>query len=692
MSYTTKIFSTLVTAFLLLNFHSLRAQDKISWLSDYTNEMLVGNDTYQYNFTNVEKNDCKLKIEQLLTDKKGATEKSSWVVYLSDIDPSSLNFKAKGKGININMETNRSQEFISYFEEGELDEYTDEIKVTMNDVEMARSFIEAIKEKSANCEVTQETWENWDEAFVWIMNNVDRAIDDDIEWIQKFGPGKRSYLVVLQANSTDEKGEQEEFTYTIDLSDINPQSIDLEISGKSLRVELPVKDGKRYIKVDTPGGASFTDEVEVYVDNIELARQLVKALSYVVNNTTPERPQWDSYEASLGFVRENLGQVTIGDKIYTNSLNFDPSPAGQLDFMIEESESDGTSESVKYSIYPADLKEEVKFEVSRSSITIEMETKNDRDFIRESIDGKVTDYSSSMEFHVSDIDMARDILNAFEYAIGNSEEKITEFTGADEVGKWFSENLRSIESDGDKYEQNIRIVKEKENQLFIEKKLTKADGETTETRFILYPEDISTSKLDIKVSGEHLSVPLATEKTRYIKNYENGEIQDFTGSVEILFLDPLVAKNFMAAITWLKDNSVDEEKADMSLDEAIDFLTGNIQNLDLPGKKYEQKFEVREVENCIMSFTRVETDSKGESDEYIYEFNITDIHPENSKFTTDDDLVVINLETTGNKKLIKPYENGEADDFIDDFEIYADDILLAKKILAAFAALSRGCK
>ena len=52
----------------------------------------------------------------------------------------------------------------------------------------------------------------------------------------------------------------------------------------------------------------------------------------------------------------------------------------------------------------------------------------------------------------------------------------------------------------------------------------------------------------------------------------------------------------------------------------------------------------------------------------------------------------MNVVTRGNEKLIKPCKNGEADDFVDDFVIYADEILLANKILAAFGALVEGCK
>ena len=56
------------------------------------------------------------------------------------------------------------------------------------------------------------------------------------------------------------------------------------------------------------------------------------------------------------------------------------------------------------------------------------------------------------------------------------------------------------------------------------------------------------------------------------------------------------------------------------------------------------------------------------------------------------EIISVNLATVGNEKLIKPYKNGEPGDFVDDFIIYTDDVLVAKKTLAAFAALSEGCK
>ncbi len=691
MSITTKFFSMLFTALTVLSFQPLQAQDKLSWLDDYTSDIQIGNESYRYNFTNVEGDDCKLTFEELHTNKKGSTVARSWIFYLSDIDPSAISFKAKGKSINLSIETYRSQKFISYYEEGELDRYTEKIVLTMNEVDMARSFIETIKANIDNCKESQVTWENHNQAFDWLVNNVGKATDDETEWDQQFKPGSRSYLVDFQAKTVNSKGETLSTNSIFDLTDINPMAVNLKISGKSLIVEVPVKENKRFIEVKSPAGSLFTNELLIYTNTIELARQVVNALSYLVTNTIAERPTWDSYSSSIGFVKDNLGEVAVDDELFSYGINFEPSPSGLATMVMKKSESDGTSESVEYAFYLTDIMDKLEIEVFKNRIIVGLDTKNKHEYIREMKDGKVSDYTSNLNFHVSNIDMARDILNAFEHAVGASEEKIEEFTSISEIGPWFSENIGQLEIGGETYLQNLSILEENENQLIVENILTEADGGSTENRFILYPEDISLDKLDIKVSGKKLYVLLQTEKGKYVKNWENGNLQNFISSFEVLFYDPLVAKNFKAAIRFLQENSVVEERAAGQKDEALAFILGNIQNIELPDKQYEQKLEVEDEGSCKMSFTRVETNNKGASNEYTYEFNIADIHPGSSKFSVKGKIISINLVTIGNEKLIKPYKNGEAGDFIDDFIIYTDDILLAKKTLATFAALSAEC-
>jgi hypothetical protein len=691
MSSTIKLFS-IVLALLMINpLQMLLAQDKLPEMDDYRVEMLIGSDTYQYDFTNVEGNDCKMKIEEQVTDKKGAVETHSWIIYLSDMDPSKLSFKAKGKSLVISMETNQSQKFISYFEEGEIDGYTHEIGISMNEVDMVRTFLETLKQKIKNCENSQTIWGNRDEAFSWLENNVGKASAKELQWDQRFQQGNRDYLVDFEANSVNGKGEQEKFKYSFDLTDIDPLKMNLRISGTSLMLEIPVKEGKRFISVETPAGIKFTDEMPVYSDDIESARQTFNALKYVITNTSYERPQWDSYNASMGFLKEQLGDVQIGDKQISNNLDFDTSPYGLADFTISTSESEGSPEAIHYAFYLTDLSDKLKLEVSKS-ITLKLETKEKHEFIRVTKDGKITDYTAGLSFNVADIDIARDIVSAFEFAIQNSEEKIEEYSDTNGISSWFSEHVGAVEIDGNTYQQKLSIDQEKENQMILEKKLVKSDGTGTETKYILYPEDISLDKLNIKVSGKKLYTPLITGSNKYIKSIENSEIQDFTASVEILFSDPLEAKNFMAAIRFLKEIPVNEERLSMSKEEALNFLSGNNQSIKQPAEQYEQKLETVEEANCKMSFTRVELNDKKPSIEYLYEFAASDISPTTSKISVKGEIVSINLLTVGNAKLIKPYKNGEAGDFVDDFIIYTNDVLLAKKTLAAFAALAEGCK
>ncbi len=670
---------------------STAAQDAIPWLDDYTGEMEIGSDTYQYEFTTVHGNECKVEFEEILTDRKGDTERRSWIFYLSDIDPSAIRFDARGKSIELTMETRNSQKFITYYEEGEFEEHTDEIEMYMNEVDLTRGFIEALREQIGNCDASRIAWENRQAAYDWLKEYVGEAVDDDIQWEQRFQAGEKPHLVRLSSTSTDDKGEQESFEYLFDLTDIEPSSVRLSVSGSSKYVEVPVRDGKDYIEVHSSGEKEYTDEVRIYASEIDVARQIVHALAYVIENTTVRRPEWSSYEEALGYVKEHLGEVKAGDDIYSHSLEFEDSPSGIVDLTVGETDSDGETEEMTYSFYLADMSDKLELEVSRDEITVEMETRNDRDFIKESEGDAVEGYGSSLEFHADGIDMARNLIKAWEYAIGQSEEDIAEFTTAEEVNGWMMQNLVPLYREGEKYEQEFWVDPEMENRIEFTQKLTEDDGEITENRYLIYPEDLVLDDLEINVSFGRLNVDLETGKFDYIKSFENGQLQDFEDEVEVFFSDPLVAKNFMAAIRFLKTDTSAVQPPVTGRDASLAFLMEHITDLELAEMKYEQLLEITDEDNCKLSFSRIESDDDGVSEKFVWEFIASDIDGGDSDFSVDGELVEVHLKTSGGEDLIKPYENGEVDDFVDEFTVYTGDILMAKRILQAFGALSEAC-
>ena len=157
------------------------------------------------------------------------------------------------------------------------------------------------------------------------------------------------------------------------------------------------------------------------------------------------------------------------------------------------------------------------------------------------------------------------LINAFAYAIENSEEEILSFTSAGEINDWMEEIFVPLFRGEEKYEQTMTVDEGADNRVVYMMKLTEEDAEVTETKYEVYPEDLSLDELDITVSSGRLAVSLETQEDDYIRNFKNGTPQNFRDDVKVYFSDPLVAKNFMAAVRFLVQDSIALETKDMYL-------------------------------------------------------------------------------------------------------------------------------
>ena len=691
MSRISQILRGCIGIILVAGTFELLAQEDIPWLADYSQEMIIGKESVRYQFTTVDGNSCKVRFLESVTGKKGE-ETRSWVFYLSDLDPASLQFNARGKSIQVTLETANGQEFISYFEAGEFKEYTSKLVLQMTEVDQTRDLIEALKEHIESCRGTETAWEDREAAFNWLTQHIGEALEGDVQWEQQLSTGNKPYLAVLKTQSVNGKGENESFEYLFDLSDINSQSIKLEASGRTLSVLLPVREGNRYIEVKTAEEVEFTDELTLFCDDIEVARQVVNAFSFVVSGTEPQRPDWTDYNAALDFIEQHLGGVTVGDKRFDYVLQFDLFASDILNISEEETDSDGSTGETTYSLYPSDLSDQPEIEATRREITLKMEVKDGNEFIIKSSGGNITGYTSRITLHAAGIDNARDLMKAWGYIIQHSEEEIESFESVGEVNSWLEDNMVPLYRGDETYEQKMNIHADANNQIIFERNLTEGNNEITESTYVIYPGDLSLDEMNIRVRLGKLTVTLETGKVDYIKYIKNGELQNFTDDTDVYFSDPLAAKNFMAAIRFLKEMSSGADATEMSREEAVTYLTAHIQTVELGEEQHEQNLERQEGDDCKLKFTRIEQGKDGESDEFNYEFMASDLSATGSELHVNGKIIEIQLETNGGEDLIKPYKNGEVGDFMDELKIYADDVLMAKNILGAFMTLAKACK
>ena len=93
----------------------LQAQEPVAWFDEYTGEKVIGKETFRYEFSVVEGNECKLEVKEIVTGRKGEAEEQTWILYLSDLDPDALRLNTRGKAVHVTLETGNSQKFISRF-------------------------------------------------------------------------------------------------------------------------------------------------------------------------------------------------------------------------------------------------------------------------------------------------------------------------------------------------------------------------------------------------------------------------------------------------------------------------------------------------------------------------------------------------------------------------------------------------
>ncbi len=677
---------------LILSTTNGNTQENIAWMSDFTSEIIAGSYTYSYNFYTLE-DECKIKIEEKKTNKKGSETIQSYIVYLSDISPSSLSFKSSGKVLVINMETIQSQKFIGQYEGDEFSGYTNEISIYTSEVDKARSMIDAILSHIETCKDNERSWTSTEEAFNWLTENIGESSISGSTYQQKFGKAAKSYLAFLESETTDSKGQQKLDHYTFDLSDIESDGMKLVVSGKALKIHLPVRDKKNYIQVKTNNTEnSYARDLNIHVDDIEKARNQMNALKYLVSNTVSERAEYADYKQAILFVKENLKEVVVGSNTYAQSLSFEDSSSGLITYTSVKTDAKELSKEEVSQFYLRDIHPDANLSVSASSAVINMETSDKKKYIKQSLNGDLRSYTNTLEIFVGTIDDARDLIHAIKFAQKNSEGGIRKFESMDETKEWLNQNPGEITMDSKHTRQNLIVTSTEGNKLEL-KVITASEGVSpVDETYEIYPEDLAMEDIAILISGKKVSVPLSTGKLKYIKSYKDGEIQNYSKTTEVLFDDVKTAKSFVEAIRFIYQNSKPEEDALAGTDNAFNFLVRTLGKVEVPGKIYDQKIEKAENNNCKLKYSLSETNSKLETIHQAYEFLLSDIDAHNSSIEILGKELKINLITREKEKLIKPFKEGEAANFTYNFDLYTDDILVAKKILEAFDVLAKECK
>lgn len=234
---------------------------------------------------------CSCTLTQTEKDDK-STKKYEYVFHWTDVNPTASKINVTSDRLFIDLSMNDGKKLIMYSVDDSFNGYESSLKYYMPGIETARRAMFALARAVEACTASYREPFDDDVTSVssWILDNVKDASVEDVTLKQTLEPaeaGQQSKLkyTVREQNS---KGTGAEEVYELNLADINPKSIDLEVKGKWLYVSMETNFKGKIIKYYKDGKIQpYASRISFAMPDVDTSRDMMSALKKVVILSEP---------------------------------------------------------------------------------------------------------------------------------------------------------------------------------------------------------------------------------------------------------------------------------------------------------------------------------------------------------------------------------------------------------------------
>lgn len=248
----------------------------LSFLSENIGNVSSGTNTYNQTFEAT----CVCDfLHEKVDEKNGKKESSTYRLNLADINSKGLNVKVSGKDIWLELPIKEKQKLIQHTKNGELQNYTNTVKLIAKDVENIRlleHLFPQVTELCSNALISSAA--NEPENYTdWVIEQVTKVQSKDKETDQYLEKTDSDCLLRFKRITSSKKSVEE--IYEFGLKDLDPEKIDFSISGKELAVKLVTRYKESVVKYYKDGeSGKYQNELKILVDDVEKARQMIDAI------------------------------------------------------------------------------------------------------------------------------------------------------------------------------------------------------------------------------------------------------------------------------------------------------------------------------------------------------------------------------------------------------------------------------
>jgi hypothetical protein len=399
-------------------------QKSLDFITKNTTELTLDKKTLAQNIGFIAGNGTKSVFTYTEPDSKGKPVEDRYEFYLNDLDAGSLNFKISGKKITIVSVSKNKAKFIRYYRDNVLQDFKNEIGILTSDIETSREMVEAFKSAIKGSEIKPTTWKTVSEALAYLTSTITGETIGTDKYKLNFSTISAEPLNVKYVqSSTDEKGTAKEQSYEFYPYLLDPATVKIGTSGKYLNVEASVNGKKSFIKIFKDGKQqSFDDGIEIMAFDARQAQDIAEAIKYLAGNSKPKDKIWSDKQSAIKFITDNVVDIKSEGKDIKQKIELTNNDPCKISLTVSTADDKGKTTDEIFEFALNDMnKQMTDFKVSGKNIEVTLSCKNKEKLVKVYKNGTQQSWGTDVQFEASDVEIARNIAEAFRSAIGECE-------------------------------------------------------------------------------------------------------------------------------------------------------------------------------------------------------------------------------------------------------------------------------
>ena len=494
---------------------------------------------------------------------KGQEQETVYTFGLSDINSKSVRSFTKKDIFLIELVVNGKQKLIKRTtDDGGKITYLADFNLYGLNADNGRDIKKAIEDAIPEAIALDEkalSLSTYEDHLKWLEDNVSNVSLPKDEITQQLisDPSKPAFVVLEQTWGSKKK----RFEFNVSL--LNPNSVNYQISGDEFSIEIATKKGVNAIKYLEDGELEdFTDRVTFYASSLSNGKNIHKVLKGIVplseDKFEASKPDIKLVPKALKYLNDHIGNVNSQERTTAQTLELKNTMASIL--VKETAGSKNEEHSYFFNIWDIN-KSSIAFKSKKTRLYLELNTSNGKPYIGHTTNGEPQNYEKSLMLYFGSMDEAIIGEEALKFLIENSEANIPDGEGQSVISLEEAVNqlkplVKTVTYGDDQIGQHIELLETETSTL----KLTKVESnpkKSTEFVFEFSIQDLNKRAIKVEVSGKRVWAELGTKSSKkVVKVYADGQVQNYRNTVEIEAMNVENAKEIVRVFERLAESEI----------------------------------------------------------------------------------------------------------------------------------------